>query len=113
MIINKDKSIKEVKEIFSFIFPELNIEFYKRWFNPFEPSPPKLDCDENVRISDINPDLEDSGVQFEYTSTVEQIVKQFESKFGLYVQIFRRPRLIRFHPSIKNNLTLETFNNLN
>lgn len=112
MIITKTKTLKEVKEIFNFIFPVLRIEFYKSRFNPFQPSPPKLDYDGDIVIADVNPSINGSDLQLDLSSTIEQVVYEFESKFGLHVQIFRKSNNMRFHPSFKNSWSLETFNNL-
>lgn len=113
MKISKNKTLKEVKELFNFIFPELTIEFYKNSFDPFDLAPSKLECDGNTKLLEINPDINGSEIHFDYSSTVHYFVDQFERKFGLFIQVFRSRNIIRFHPTLKNNLTLESFNNLN
>lgn len=112
MKIKKTKTLKEIKDIFNFVFPGLKIEFFKNTHKSFELSSQLLQYDENLKIEDINSNISKTELHFETTDTVEFIEQEFEKKFGLHVQIYRKSNDLWLQTSQSDDWTLDQQNQL-
>jgi len=112
MRIKKNKTLRQVKDIFSFVFPGLKIEFYKKAHRPTELSANVLEYDEQLTIAEINPNIVHNEIVFEPNNTVEFIEQEFEKKFGLHVQVLRKSNDLWLQTSKTDDWTLDQQNQL-
>lgn len=110
MVIAKEKSLREIKDIFTFIFPGLKIEFYKAPHQKNELSPQSSQYDENLRLSEINSNLLNDEFMFSPEKTVAEFEREFENKFGIHVQVFRRSNELWLQTAATDDWTLEVQN---
>ena len=110
MVIAQEKTLREIKDIFSFIFPGLKIEFYKGSHLKYELSTQSSQYDENLRLSEISSKLFSDEFKFYPKNTVAEIEKEFEDRYGIHIQIFRRSNDLWLQTSATDDWTLEEQN---
>jgi len=110
MIINKDKTIREIKDEFNSLYPGLKIEFYKKPHAAYRGTEKAEQYDEDCTISDMNPLFIPSDIAIKKDQTAENLEQEFEHMYGLHVQIFRRSNDLWLQTSMTDNWTLEVQN---
>lgn len=110
MKITKDKTIREVKDLFSFKFPGLKMEFYEKKNEAYKGSEVANQFDENLKIAEINPNITSGEIVFRNENTTRDIEQSFEDLFGLHVQVFRRSNELWLQTSATDDWTLEVQN---
>lgn len=110
MKINKDNTIKEIKEIFNESYSGLKIEFYKKQHAKYEGSNESDQYDENLTLSEISPKIQSGEIELTSSQTTKEVELAFENLYGLHVQIFRRSNEIWLQTSTTDDWTLEVQN---
>ncbi len=87
--INNSKMVREIQEEFSGKFPFLKLEFF---YAPHEYDEPSLDtpCRPDLVLADIRKRNVYGVISIDSNSVTGAIEKEFEKRFGLNVQIYRR-----------------------
>jgi len=99
MIVNKQKSLKQIQEEFQNLFPFLKIEFYSGSHKKGEGSDQKKKLDNNLTVGEVSRHTgNESSITIDGSMKVSEFEKKFKDTLGLSVQVFRR----------SNNLWLQT-----
>ena len=102
MKIDQNKSITEIKQEFSGIFPFLKIEFLKKSHNTFGGN-------SNMEIIGVKDhvNIKESGEIFINESmTVNELEQRFKSQFDLNIQVFRKHGKTWIETTVTDNWTL-------
>lgn len=110
MEIRKNQTIREIKDQFCFHFPGLKIEFYKGHHDAYQGSNKSEEYDENLKVLEINPDLETGIITLREELATGAVERAFEEKFGLHAQIFRRSNKIWLQTSTTDDWSLDMQN---
>jgi hypothetical protein len=106
MIINNNKTLKELKKEFTSKFPHLSIEFYNTSHQPNQGNSKANILDENLTFGDVRNIHTEGEMTIDghlKTSTFEQV---FKNTFGVNVQVFRKAGDIWLQTTITDHWTL-------
>jgi len=92
MIITKDKSLRQLQEEFTSIFPGLKIEFYKNAELGYEGPYNMLHYDLDTVISQFNSDLSNVKIDINEEETVAEFEEKLSKILGINAQVFRRSK---------------------
>lgn len=90
-IINQT-TLNEIQEAFVNYFPYLKIEFYRQPHKKYKASPEEERLDPFTCIGDLQPGIVLGHLQILPGYKVAAIEKEFQDRFGLSVQIFRKEK---------------------
>jgi hypothetical protein len=90
LVINDSKTIKQVQDEFSSMFPYLKIEFFTKPHEARAGSKKQLLVGSNLSIGDIRKSHENGELYIVPHMTVTSLEQNFQMIFGLSVQVFRR-----------------------
>ena len=90
MLINDQKTLKEIKKEFSLKYPFLKLEFYKGKHESSKASPADTQLDENLLLKDIRENHAEGNLRIASNMKVNTLEKRFWESYGLNVQVFRR-----------------------
>ena len=110
MKIEKNYTLRQIKELFHHHFPGLKIEFYKNSHGDHQGSPKQAQYSDDLLLSDILPDFEKAEIFMDNQLTVFEFEKQIEDQLGIPVQVFRKSRELWLQTISTDDWTLETQN---
>ncbi len=110
MHINDKMTIRQFVAMFSDIFPGLKIEFYKREHSLHGSSSIDDQYDHDIALGEITNNKFNEDIDIDPTKSVIELEQLFESKYGLFIQIFRKSNNIWLQTSSTDNWTLEVQN---
>lgn len=105
--ITSNASTKEIKDLFEKTYPDLKIEFFTKNHSSGEGSPKSEMIQGNVPLNTINNHLPDGMFEINEMMRVDEVEHEFESKFGLHVQVFRLSRNVWLETTNSDKLTLK------
>lgn len=108
--INDNISTEEIKAEFSKLYPYLKLEFYTQPHKNKESSNIKDLIKNNKLVSDIKTRQEEGYVNITPSSKVSNVEQDFEIKFGINVQVFRKSGKLWLETTKTDNWTLEKQN---
>jgi hypothetical protein len=88
--ISDEKTLGQVKKEFSYLFPNLKIEFYKVPHRENEGSINKNLLNEDLTIGKVRNVHTDGELFINADSVTAEVESEFKKQYGLNVQIFRR-----------------------
>lgn len=102
MIIDQHKTVNQIQQEFSEMFPFLKIEFFKKAHNIFGGNSNKeiIQSKEALKIKGSGELLITSNM------TVNELEQRFKSQFGLNIQVFRKHGKTWIETTITDNWTL-------
>ena len=106
IIIQENKTIKEIQQDFNSKFPHLRIEFYSKEHETGEATSNKAKFDENLKLSEIRTVHNEGEISINghlKTSTLEE---NFSKLFGVNVQVFRKSGRIWLQTTTTDDWTL-------
>jgi len=108
MNINLDdrKTLQEIQQEFSGIFPFLKIEFFTRSHGVGKGTEKKYMRSGLDRISDVTNGPNGSVFEIDPEMTVAELERTFDERFGLHVQVFRRSGKLWLETTATDNWTL-------
>ena len=107
----KDKTIAQLQDEFSQIYPYLKLEFFTKPHKAYKGSPAKfLVSDLHVTLGSIEKKPHSGDLHIEPEMPTWQVERLFEEEFGLHVQIFRKSGNTWLETSVTDDLTLEEQN---
>lgn len=111
VVITKNKKIREVQQDFNLFFPYLQVEFFT-FKSEFGKTKEKV-CifDRNRTIGEFSPQTTDIAT-FTITPThkLNELEKEFQEKFGLAIQVFRKSGRVWLDTISTNSWTMEQQN---
>ena len=88
--INDKTSLREIQLVFSEFYPYLKIEFYRKRHKKYEGSEEAYVIDPDILIGDIKHTHVSGLLEIRPLYKVADVEKEFQQRFGLSVQIFRK-----------------------
>lgn len=110
MKLDKAMTIAEVQKGFAGLYPGLRIEFYAKEHKDHSGSALKDQYSNSLTIGEITEGKVDGEINFGPERTVADIEGEFEDRFDLHVQIFRRSNTLWLQTSATDDWTLEVQN---
>ncbi len=110
MKITDNKSVDQIQNEFSALYPGLKIEFYNKSHGAYKASPKTELIDSDSKIGDIRTIHLEATVTFNPTMAVAEVEGILQDKYGLNVQILRRSKEIWLQTSATDDWTLEKQN---
>lgn len=110
MHISRKMTIKEIQEQFTTKFPGLKIEFYDRKHRDFKGSNIVNQFPNSLQMAEINEHLMNGLILLDPEQTVIDLENEFEARFGLHVQIFRRSKDLWLQTSTTDDWSLRIQN---
>lgn len=92
ILITKETILREIQEAFSNYFPYLKIEFYRSPHKIYKGSPEYDKLDLSFRVGDLNQKLFKGQLQILPGYKVSDVEKEFQDRFGISVQIFKKQK---------------------
>jgi hypothetical protein len=108
--INDKTSLREMQDVFSTFYPYLKIEFYSRRHRKYEPSEELLLIEPNILIGDIKATHISGVLEILPSSKVSDVEKEFQERFGLSVQVFRKEKKSWEQTTGMDDFTLKELN---
>ena len=111
LTINDSQSIEGLQEEFNSAFPYLKIEFFKERHRPGIGTEKKsMYNDTHEKIFNLESTPKQGKIALDASHTVQQLEAEFDEKFGLFIQVFRKSGSIWLETSKTDNWTLEQQN---
>lgn len=96
-----------IQEVFSEKYPLLKIKFYTRTHKEFEGSRITEEVMENITLNELNSSILTGDIGISKSVTAKQLESEFENKYGLHVQVFRKSGDTWLQTSKTDHWTLE------
>jgi hypothetical protein len=106
MHITYDRTIKDVKEEFSQIFPYLKIEFFRKGYRMKQATQKEYSIPGNVVIGSIYNHLGDRSIEIKPSMTVRELENECEKLFGICLQVYRRSGNLWLETTMTENWTI-------
>ena len=110
--INDNTSLREIQEVFSRFYPYLKIVFYSKHHKKYEPSDEMDEIDPNVLVDDIKTTHVSGVLEILPSYKVSEVEKEFQQRFGLSVQIFRKEKNDWKQTNRTDDFTLKELNEI-
>jgi hypothetical protein len=110
LYIEEQKTVQEIQQEFSRVFPYLKIEFFKRPHKKKELSPASDLAPHHLKVGLLMKKAAGGTVQLPGTKSVLQLEDEFEKKFGLHVQVFRHSGNLWIETNLTDHWSLERQN---
>ena len=110
MLIKDSKTIREIQAEFNKLFPGLKLEFYKKAHSHHKGSKIENQYDPNLKIKDIRSQHNQGDLKIDPEMKVSELESEFEKKFGLHAQVFRRSNALWLQTIKTDGWTLEVQN---
>jgi hypothetical protein len=107
--IAPEDTVKSVQEKFSSWYPYLRINFFR---NSNGKTSSQACFGPEVRMADINKNLQNSNYELQDHTSVAGLEKTFVDKFGLPIQVCRRSGNLWLETSLTDHLTLKEQNTI-
>ena len=108
--INDKTSLREIQEAFSAFYPYLKIEFYSKRHGKYEASDEVFLIEPNILIGDIKATHISGVLEILSSSKVSEVEKEFQVRFGLSVQVFRKEKETWEQTTGMDDFTLKELN---
>lgn len=106
MIISQLKQIADIQADFSAKFPHLKIEFYEQKHEIGEGSPADLKISPYKTLAEIGTIQNDANISIHGNLKTASLEQEFEEKFGIHAQVFRKAGKIWLQTTNTDNWTL-------
>ena len=108
--INDRKHIYAIQEEFNAVFPFLKLEFFKHKHGEGEGSPLGDMIPSDSLIGKWRTVHDQGDIHIEASMTVNHVEKNFQEKFGIAVQVFRKSGKIWLETTVTDTWTLKEQN---
>ncbi len=109
--VSTDKTIAQIQEAFSEMYPYLKLVFFTRPHEAYKGSPVKFMIDDTqVTLGSLEKKPRSHDLYIEPEMPTWQLERLFEEEFGLHVQVFRKSGNTWLETSTSDDLTLEDQN---
>jgi hypothetical protein len=100
------KSLGQIQQEFSALFPYLKIEFFSKPHDAGKGSEKKYMRTANELLRDVAVRINGTTLEVEGEMTVAQLEEVFRTRFGLHVQVFRRSGRLWLETTATDSWTL-------
>jgi len=90
--IHDDITLEQIKNVFSSYYPYLKLEFFSKPHMIFESSEEKCMICGSKKLKEINPTHTDAVINIQPTELVSDLENEFQERFGLPTQVFRKEK---------------------
>jgi len=104
--INDAKTLQEIQQEFNQYFPNLKIEFFKKEHELKEGNQAKDVVDLQKKIGEVRKVHHSGGLSINGHKKVVSLEKEFEEKYGLNAQVFRRSGRVWLQTTATDEWTL-------
>ncbi|MBK7938096.1 MAG: hypothetical protein IPJ82_13825 [Lewinellaceae bacterium] len=109
--VSQEKSIAQIQEEFSKVYPYLKLVFFSKPHKAYKGSHAKfLITDTGQTLGSIEKKPKTGDLYIEVDMPTWQVERLFEEEFGLHVQVFRKSGNTWLETSVTDDLTLEEQN---
>ncbi len=108
--IEQDKTIRNLQNEFNTIYPFLKIEFFYEPHITGKGTAKNKMINNEIKLMQVRRTIEPGKIRIGKNTTVSEIEGNFERRFGLYVQVFRKSGNVWLETSATDNWTLEQQN---
>jgi hypothetical protein len=112
IVINDKTSLETIQKVFSDFYPFLKIEFYSKRHKRYEQSEEINQIDPGVRVGDIKHTHVTGLLEVLPLFKIAEVEREFQQRFGLSVQIFRKEKDGWKQTSSDDDLTLKDMNEI-
>jgi len=105
--ISDNKIIRAIQDEFSALFPYLKIEFFSKPHRVGGGTEKKYMKDSSASIGKSRGQHNSGDIQISGEMTVAEVEKLFATKYGLYVQVFRRSGKLWLETTATDSWTLK------
>jgi hypothetical protein len=110
IILRSERTIKDVKEEFTRVYPFLKIEFFTKKQNPGENSQQTEEIDPSTELIEVSGVLREGAIDINPTDTVKEVEYKFEHQYGLPAHIYRKQNGVWLETTVTDDLTLQEQN---
>jgi hypothetical protein len=108
--VNDKTSLRAIQEEFCAFYPYLKIEFYSKRHRKYEGSDELFLIEPDILIGDVKATHVSGVLEILPLSRVSEIEKEFQERFGLSVQIFRKEKKSWEQTTNMDDFTLKELN---
>jgi hypothetical protein len=108
--IRHDAALRDIKEAFRAVYPYLKLEFFQRAHRDGGGSPRREMYTDKLRVRDIRDTQEEGAIELHDEMSVAQLEAEFEARFDLYVQVFRKSGRLWLETSVTDHWSLHQQN---
>lgn len=108
--IDDQRNISEIQENFNATFPFLKIEFFKKPHETGEASPMSEMLPTDSTLGKWRTIHNEGDLVFTAETTVDEVEKGFQDKFGISAQVFRKSGAVWLETSATDSWTLKEQN---
>ncbi len=112
MEINDNTALKEIQLVFSNFYPYLQIAFYRKGHTEYEVSKETDAIDADTTVGSIKKTHVSGLLEIQPLYKVSEVEKEFQERFGLSVQIFRKEKEKWIQASGMDDFTLKDLNEI-
>ena len=106
ILITDDRLISDIQKEFSTEYPFLKIEFFRNFHKSGEPSAKLQLISKTLALGQVRSVHTEGMVDLNGGRSVEEIEKEFQSKYGLSVQVFRKSGNVWIETSLTDHWSL-------
>jgi len=107
MLINKNKTINQIKSEFANMFPNLKLEFFVKEHQVKEGSPLDQRIFDNLHLGSLSKIEEQKDFDITPDLKVSSLEQAFEKQFGLHVQVYRKSENLWLQTTSTDEWTLK------
>ena len=108
--IDDSKSLENIKTEFSDMFPFLKIEFFRHAHDTGSGSPKSDMITEDVALGSIRSKHNEGDIVITGSMEVGKVEQEFENKYGIHIQVFRKSGDLWLETSATDKWSLEEQN---
>ncbi|MEQ8323153.1 MAG: hypothetical protein RIC15_09690 [Vicingaceae bacterium] len=108
--IEDNKPLEEIKNEFSRRYPFLKIEFFQHAHKEGSGSPKSDMIDGNPALGEVRQKHNEGGVVINENMSVSDLEGNFENKYGIHIQVFRKSGDLWLETSATDSWTLKEQN---
>jgi hypothetical protein len=108
ILLHSNRTVEEVKEEFSTIFPYLRIGFFTK--KQESEGAINEEVDPSTQLIEVSGVLKEGDIEINPTDTIKVVEQKFEKQYGLPVHIFRKQKDVWMNTNITDDLTLQEQN---
>jgi len=90
MEINNNKTMNQIKQEFSLLFPNLKLEFYNSKHDKKKGSPIKDRIKDNLHLGSVRKSKNEGIFMITPKMKVSSLEQSFETYYGIHIQVYRR-----------------------
>jgi hypothetical protein len=112
LLMKPQTVIRDLNRVFTKEFPFLKLQFYKSLDTDPRLSYIEHRASDNLRLSDVCASFKEGAIEIDPFQTVAELEQEFQSAFGLTVQVIRKTGEVWLETRQTDNLSLDYQNSI-